>query len=149
MYSMKKIVLTLAILISGIGYAFAGEAEVDARVLDAFRKDFNSASDITWTQAAHYYQASFLYHEQYVTAYYTTEGELMGLTRNISPVDLPLALQGDLKKNHSGYWISGLFEAATDKGTTYYITLEDADSSVVLRSSNARSWDTYKKVKKA
>ena len=146
---MKKIVLSLAIVICGMGAAFAGETEVDARVLDAFRKDFTTAKEITWTQAAHYYQASFLYHEQYVTAFYTTEGELMGLTRNISPVDLPLALQGDLKRNHADYWISDLFEAATEKGTTYYITLEDADSSIVLKSSNARNWETYKKVKKA
>ena len=67
----------------------------------------------------------------------------------VSPVDLPLALQADLKKNYQSYWISNLFEAATSEGTTYYITIEDADQSIVLKSDNARDWDQYKKVKKS
>ena len=57
--------------------------------------------------------------------------------------------KADLKKNYQSYWISNLFEAATSEGTTYYITIEDADHSIVLKSDNARDWDQYKKVKKS
>lgn len=145
---MKKIFLTLAIIIGSLGAAFAGE-EVNARVLDAFNKEFTAARDITWTIGSNYFQASFVYHDQHVSAYYNTEGELLGLTRNISPVDLPLALQSDLKKNHGDQWISSLFEVATESGTTYYITVENAENSQVLKSANGRNWDTYKKVKKS
>ena len=123
-----------------------GSEEVDARVLGAFKKEFATAKDITWTLAPNYYQASFVYNEQHITAYYNTVGELLGLARFVSPVDLPLALQADLKKNYQSYWISNLFEA---EGTTYYITIEDADHSIVLKSDNARDWDQYKKVKKS
>lgn len=143
--------LLLGVLVVSLGAVNAnpGSEEVDARVLGAFKKEFATAKDITWTLAVNYYQASFVYHEQHITAYYNTEGELLGVARFISPVDLPLALQADLKKNYQPYWISNLFEAATSEGTTYYITIEDADQSIVLKSDNARDWDQYKKVKKS
>lgn len=146
---MKKIVLTLAIILGGIGAAFAGEEEVNAKVLGAFKKEFSAAKEITWTVASNYYMASFVYNDQHVSAYYNNEGELMGLTRYISPADLPLSLQSDLKKNHGEYWISDLFEVSKESGTAYYITLENADSSVVLKATNGKSWDHYKKVKKS
>ncbi len=143
--------LLLGVLVVSLGAVNAnpGSEEVDARVLGAFKKEFATAKDITWTLAVNYYQASFVYNEQHITAYYNTEGELLGVARFIRPVDLPLALQADLKKNYQPYWISNLFEAATSEGTTYYITIEDADQSIVLKSDNARDWDQYKKVKKS
>ena len=143
--------LLLGVLVVSLGAVNAnpGSEEVDARVLGAFKKEFATAKDITWTLAVNYYQASFVYNEQHITAYYNSEGELLGVARFISPVDLPLALQADLKKNYQPYWISNLFEAATSEGTTYYITIEDADQSIVLKSDNARDWDQYKKVKKS
>ncbi len=151
--------LTLAIVISSVGAAFAGNAfgkplatdgeEVNARVLHAFKNEFNAAKDITWTIAQNYYLASFVYNDQHVAAYYSPEGELMGLTRYISPADLPLALQSDLKKNYKDHWVSDLFEVANSDGTAYYITLEDAETKLVLKASNGKSWNGYKKVKKS
>lgn len=156
---MKKIIVTLVIAVSSFSAAFAGNSfgkptasggeEVNAKVLGAFKKEFSSAKEITWTVAREYYQASFVYNDQHVSAYYSLDGDLMGLTRYISPADLPLALQSDLKKNHCDYWISDLFEVANENGTAYYITLEDADTSIVLKATDGKSWKTYKKVKKA
>lgn len=153
---MKKIIVTLAVCISSLGLVSAsdtasvtGEESVDARVLNAFQHEFVSASDIIWTIAPHFYQASFVYQDQHLTAYYNRDGEFLGVTRFIRPADLPLALQSDLKKNHADYWISNLFEVSNEAGTSYYITLEDADNSIVLKSSNAHDWVSYKRVKKS
>lgn len=136
-------------LTGSIGAAFAGEEKVNAKVLGAFKKEFAAAREITWTVSSNYYQASFVYNDRHVSAYYSLEGDLKALTRHISLADLPMALQGDLKKNHSEYWISDLFEVANDNGTSYYITLEDAENSIVLEATNGRDWDAYKKVKKS
>ena len=156
---MKKIIVTLVIAVSSFSTAFAGNnfgkstaakgEEVSAKVLGVFKKEFTSAKDITWTVASNYFQASFKYNDQYVSAYYSLDGDLMGLTRFISPADLPLALQSDLKKNHSEYWVTDLFEVANDEGTAYYITLEDADHKLVLKATGGKTWQNYKKVKKA
>lgn len=147
---MKKIIITLAIALSTFS-SFAGEVKesVSTRVLDAFKTEFVSASDVTWTTGPNFYKAEFVYNSQHVSAFYSTEGELLGTTRYISSLDLPINLQTGLKKSYSNYWISDLFEVSNAEGTGYYITLENADSKIVLKSTGGQSWSGYKKTTKA
>lgn len=153
---MKKLLIALAIVTgsftaahAGSPAVFDGEEKVNARVLDAFNREFRTAKEIIWTIGASYYEASFVYNDQYITAYYNMDGELIGLARNIMQEYLPLALQIDLKKNYKDYWISNLFEVAKDNDTAYYITVEDADAKMVLKATDGRNWNVFKKVKKA
>lgn len=147
---MKKMILTLAIAISSLASFAAGEeTTVNATIQNAFNKEFAGATDVAWTMGKNSYKASFVMNNQRLMAYYTTEGELMGITRNMSSLDLPLNLQAGLKKNYSSYWISDLFEVSNNDGSSYYITLEKADESVVLESSNGGKWTVYKKITKA
>ena len=152
---MKKMILTLAIAMTTLG-AFAGttatsrgEENVNAKVLSSFKSEFNTAKDVEWTVGENYYQATFVYNEKHVFAYYDENGELLGLTRFLSPSDLSLSLQTKLKKNYQQYWISDLFEVAKNDGTSYYLTLENADSKIVLKSSDNSNWNVYTKVKKS
>lgn len=151
---MKKILVTMAIAICSISAfagkpAYDGEEKINARVLDAFNKDFRAAKEITWTIAENYYEANFVYNDQFISAYYNTDGELIGLARNITLVDLPLTLQNELKKNYNEYWVCDLFEVAKENGTSYYITLEKADAKVVLKATDGLNWSSFRKVKKA
>jgi hypothetical protein len=145
---MKKIILTLAIALSTL-CSFAGDVTVSSRVLDAFKSDFSSATEIAWTANHDYYKASFVFNDQHVSAFYNMDGELMGMTRYIRSLDLPISLQANLKKGYSNYWISDLFEVSNHDGTSYYITLENADSKIVLKSSGGENWRSYQKVTKA
>jgi hypothetical protein len=145
---MKKIIMTLAVALSTL-CSFAGEENVNAKVLNAFNSEFASATEIKWTAGKNYYKAAFVFNNQYVFAFYNTEGELLGLTRYISSLDLPLNLQTDLKKGYSNYWISDLFEVSNNEGTGYYITLENADTRIVLKSSGGNDWSVYQKITKA
>lgn len=145
---MKKIILTLAIAIVSIA-AFASEENVSAEALKSFAKDFAGAENVSWSTGKASYKATFVYNSQHVTAYYNFEGNLMGLTRNISSLDLPLGLQTGLKKNYKGYWISDLFEVSNQEGTNYYITLEKADETLVLEAGALGKWTVYRKVSKA
>ncbi len=145
---MKKIIIILAVLISTTS-AFAGEENVATKVLNAFKTEFNTAKEVEWTVGSNYYKAAFVYNEKHVFAYYNEEGELLGLTRYLSSDDLPLNLQNNLKKSYSKYWISDLFEVAKSDGTAYYITLEDADTKIVLKASAESDWSVYQKTRKA
>jgi hypothetical protein len=95
-----------------------------------------------------YFKADFALNGQYVSAYYDAEGNMKALTRNISSLQLPIALQADLKKNYDSYWISDVLEVANEEGTSYYITLETADTQLILKS-NSDSWNTFKKQRKS
>lgn len=143
---MKKMIVSLAITVSTLS-AFAGDVNVNQKVLDAFKTEFASAKEVEWTVGENYYKATFNYNGKYVFAFYSENGELIGLARYLSPVDLPLALQANLKKNYEGYWVSDLFEASKNDGTNYYITLENADSKTVLKSSG-NNWSVHNKIKK-
>ncbi len=141
---MKKIILMLAITISSFA-AFAGEEDVNTKVLNAFSREFIGAKDVKWTTNKTFYKASFVFNGQYVYAFYQLNGELMAMTRNISSLDLPVKLQAGLKKGYEAYWISELFEVSNSEGTKYYITMEKADSKIVLKSSGDGSWNVFKK----
>lgn len=145
---MKKMILTLAIAVSTLS-AFAGEENVNPKALDAFKTEFNAAKDVKWTVGQNYYKATFVYNEKHVFAYYNENGELLGLTRYLSPNDLPIGLQTNLKKNYEAYWISDLFEVTKNDGTAYYLTLENADTKIVLKSNAGSSWYVYNKLKKS
>jgi hypothetical protein len=145
---MKKMILTLAIAVSSL-VAFAREENVSKKVLDAFKTEFATVKEVEWTAGSDYYKAAFKYNEKYVFAYYSLDGELLGLTRYISSVDLPLNLQISLKKNSKGYWVSDLFEVAKNGTTSYYLTLDNADTKMVLRSTGGSDWETFKTVKKS
>jgi hypothetical protein len=145
---MKKMILTLAIVVSTFS-AFAGGGLVNQKVLDAFKSEFNSAKEVEWAAGDNYYKATFTFNEKHVFAYYNMEGELLGVTRYISPADLPISLQQSLKKDYTGYWVSDLFEVARNDESGYYITLENADSKIVLKAADIYGWSPYQKVKKA
>jgi len=145
---MKKTLLALVVLISSLAVNAAGK-NVNEKVLNAFKTEFTTASQVEWTTGPNYYKASFVFNDKHVFAFYNAEGRLLGLTRNITTSELPLKLQADLKKNYDTYWISDLFEAAREEGTSYYLTLENADTRLVLRASADNSWTVYDKIKKS
>ena len=144
---MKKVILMLVVMITTLS-SFASDEKVNQKVLNAFQHEFASASEVTWTTASDYYKADFTFNGQHVNAFFNLEGDLLGVTRNITLLDLPMNLQAGLKKSYSDYWISDLFEISNNDGTTYYITLENADSKLVLNSNGIGKWTSFKKAQK-
>lgn len=144
---MKKIIIMLAVAISSFT-AFASDDNVSSNVLSSFNKEFAGAKNVQWTTTSNYYKASFVFNDQFVSAFYQLDGELIATSRNISSLELPMSLQTNLKKNYNSYWISDLFEISNSEGTSYYITLDKADSKVVLKSSGNGKWETFKKITK-
>ena len=145
---MKKVIMLLAITISTLS-AFATEEKVNQKVLHAFQSEFSSAKDVHWVATPDYFKAEFLFNDQHVNAFYNTDGELLGITRNITSLDLPMNLQTGLKKSYADFWISDLFEVTRSDSTGYYITLENAESVIVLKASADNEWTVFKKTRKA
>ena len=144
---MKKIIIMLAVAISSLT-AFAGEENVSSTVLNSFNKQFAGAKEVQWTSTNDYYKAAFVYNGQNVNAFYQLDGGLIAMTRNISSLELPISLQTNLKNNYSKYWISDLFEVSNNEGTSYYITIENAETKIILKSNDTGKWHNYKKMAK-
>jgi len=148
--NMNKIILSIAtVLMMGFSAFATGHDEVaNQQTRDAFRKDFISASNISWEQKSSYTKATFTLNGQILYAYYNNNGDLQAVVRNIISDQLPITLLTDLRKDYNGYWITDLFEISSDNETTYYVTLENSDKKIVLKSSGAAYWDVFSKEKK-
>jgi len=145
---MKKIIFVMGFLmIMGVSWAYPSE-KVSQKVLASFKTEFTNAQDVEWETGNNYFKAAFTMNEQRVFAYYSVDGQLLSIARYISSVQLPVNLFADLKNDYSKYWISDLFEVSNSEGLHYYVTLETADSKLVMHSSNGGSWSTYSKSKK-
>ena len=146
---MKKILFVFGLLLTmGVSTAFASDEKVSPKVLASFKAEFTTAKNVEWETGSNYFRAIFSMNEQRVFAYYNLEGELISIARYISSIQLPINLYSNLKNNYRKYWISDLFEVSNGEGLHYYVTLETADTILMMRSSNGGSWSTYSKNRK-
>ena len=145
--SIKHIALTVAVIMTlGIGSSFAAPIGKNGQenISNSFHKDFRQAELLSTNAGKDYTKLTFKMHGVILSAFYSDNGELLAVTRNIPSNQLPLRLLMDLKNNYANYWITDLFEINTDGSSSYYITLENADTKLTLRSNNA-TWDSYNK----
>ena len=145
---MKKIILIMSVVIvAGFTQAFADKGkdkEVNQQANASFTNDFTAARNANWEQHKNYAKVTFSLNDQVMFAYYSNEnGHLMAVARNILSDQLPINLMTSFKKDYKGYWISDLFEMASEGQTTYYATLHNADGTVILKSSGSE-WSVYK-----
>jgi hypothetical protein len=146
---MKKTILGLALsLLIGTASFANNDKTINQKAEQSFNKEFAQAKDVKWQKSGEMVKATFTLNEKVLFAYYNEAGDLVAITRNITTDQLPISLLTSLKKNYSDYWVSDLFEMVSNGESNYYITLENADHKVVLKSEDFASWSTYRKEKK-
>lgn len=148
---MKKTILTIGTCLTlALTSAFANDnGTATQKAKESFNTQFVGANVVSWQSENELVKATFLMNDQVMFAYYNTDGELVATTRNLLSDDLPINLLTDLKKNHNKGWITDLFEMAANGETNYYVTLENADETLVLKSAGFDSWTVYKRTKKS
>ena len=146
---MKKIILIMSVIIAGFAPVYADKGKEVNQIANAsFNKDFVAAKNANWEQHKNYAKVTFNLNDQVMFAYYSNEnGQLLAVARNILSDQLPISLMTSFKKDYSGYWISDLFEMAADGQTSYYATIQNAEQTVILKSSGFE-WSVYKTEKK-
>ena len=145
---MKKLFLLAAIVLTTQLSFSTNTPSVNLLATQSFNRDFYKATHVQWQHFETYDQASFLLDNRLMSAYYTPEGDLIAVTRNIVADQLPLRLLLELKKNYAAHWISELFEVVNGGGDYYYVTLENADEKLILKAKANRSWKLYKRIVK-
>ncbi len=147
---MKRLIFATALMLSvGLNSSFAHTNDnVNDQITASFHKDFINAKEVKWQKQSNYVKATFTMYGQVMFAYYNESGELIGVIRNILSDKLPISLMAELKKNYNDRWISDLFEMALEGQSTYYVTLQTADETLVLKSNGSNGWSVYKRTKK-
>lgn len=147
--TFATIALTAALLLTaGLGSSFARNTTNDNDNIDAyFHRDFKQAELISTNAGVGYIKVTFKMSSMILTAYYSNSGELLAVTHNITSTQLPIQLLIPVKRDYSDYWISDLFEYDANGSASYFITLENADKKITLRS-NEGDWETYNKTTK-
>jgi hypothetical protein len=146
----KKLTFMIAMLLTvGISSSFAAPTDdINSSVKASFRKDFQKAELMAFEVSKLYTKLTFKMNDMVLFAFYADNGELLAVTRNIKTSQLPIQLLMQLKKDYNDYWISDLFELNGQDLNNYYITVENADKKVTLRSTNNSTWELYEKTNK-
>ena len=143
--SKKTILMMALVLTASISYSFAAPADaIDGNIKTAFQKDFKNAQLISTEAHKNFTKVTFSMNKNVFFAFYAENGELLAVTRNILSSQLPINLMMSLKNDYKGWWITELFEMNGDGQNCYYVSLENADSKMILRSNSDNTWEVYK-----
>ncbi|MGZ5222455.1 MAG: hypothetical protein ACXWC7_20370, partial [Chitinophagaceae bacterium] len=147
---MKFLLTTLLTVFSLVSTTLhaSDETKVSAAIISSFNTSFKNASEVKWSETQHFFKADFSMNGQYATAYYDATASLIAVTRNITSFQLPITLQTKLKTSYENHWISDLFELSDDNGTAYYVTVENGDEKLTLKSTGTNEWSVYKRQRK-
>jgi len=148
---MKKMIMVLAFIAVAIGNAAiagTGGGEVDKRIRKAFEKEYAGAADVKWYVFNEYTKVDFTLNGMQLVGFYSKEGDLLGIARNIPFSSLPLMLQIEQKKEYKDYWITEIYELSKPDGTRYYLTVENANRVIKLGSTGSDNWEIVKKQEK-
>lgn len=117
---------------------------VTPAVAASFQKTFAGATDVNWTETEIYFKVQFQLDGRYVAAYFSKSGDVLGISKNLASTQLPTGLQPGWKNLLDNGWISELVELKSSEGTTYYLTLENGEERLTLRSLKDQ-WQTFRK----
>lgn len=146
---MKKIILSLAIsaalLVSVSGYAAGKNPSVTVK--QAFTKEFAQIKDVEWTTLSNegVYQATFVYNNESLQAFFTEDGEFLGTTRQITKSQLPIGVVTELEKQYADAHVATIFEYSRKDGLSYYITLTSGKNAMVIKATGNGELSVYKK----
>jgi hypothetical protein len=144
----SKIMIGMFMLITSLGAFANGSEEISANIVKSFNKEFAGAQNVQWSTSKEFVKATFSLNGQIAFAFYSPEGDLLAVTRNIVSGQLPINLLTECKKNYANYWITDLFEMVANNENAYYLTLENGDYRIVLKSNGTNGWEVFRKEKK-
>ncbi len=144
----KRILILMASFLLVFTASYANDSKVPDKVIYEFNRDFSGASNVNWQITGSYYKASFDEHGKTLYAFYTDDAGFIGITHSLLSDKLPVSLQSELKTKYSDYWITDLIQFNLNNQPGYYVTLQNADQKIILKSERNQHWQFYTTVEK-
>ncbi len=146
---MKKIILSVALLVSIVAVASTKPFEVNEKVLKSFNTTFAKAQDVVWHEYEDIYHANFKQDDIQIRAQYDREGALVQTIRYYGERQLLPNIVSRLKKKYSGKEIFGVTETSSDEGVAFLVTLKDEKNWYVVKSDVYGNLEQTEKFKRA
>ena len=145
---MKKLFVTVALVVAVITSSFAADVKVDKRIQIAFQKEFASAFNPKWESIGEgLMHVAFTQNGEVMDAYYNEEAQLVSFARSVSVDQLPLLVSRTINEKFSGSKISDIRELVSQNETSYLVTARSESKVVVARVYPSGSIQIVKKVK--
>jgi predicted RNA binding protein with dsRBD fold (UPF0201 family) len=146
---MKKIILSVALLVSIVAGAAVTPAEVNEKVLKAFNETFALAKDVVWQEYENYYQANFKQDDIQMRAQYDEDGELLKTIRYYGEKQLLPNIVSKLKKKYANKEVFGVTETTSSDEVSFVITIKDEKNWYVVKSDVYGNLEQTEKFKRA
>jgi len=126
---MKKILLSLAIALAiAVTPALAHDLP-RAKTIEKFNKEFKGAIHVNWHEVGDFQMATFGYNQHHVVAYYSSDGEFVGSSRDLLYEELPHAVSRAIDQRFPDAVDLMIHEVYNAEGTNYWITLTAGNKS--------------------
>jgi len=146
---MKKIILSVTLLVSIVAGAAVTPYDVNEKVLKAFKETFTLAQNVTWHEYENFYQANFSQDEIQVRAQYDEDGSLLKTIRYYGEKQLFPNIVSRLKKKYANREVFGVTETTSENEVSFLITLKDDKNWYVLKSDIYGNFEQTEKFKRA
>ena len=142
---MKKKLLILGSALTMASYFVfaAAPPNVPVSVQNELQQEFKGATGVTWKTTDKFYKAAFSQNGQNLEAFFATDGNFIGVSRNITIEQLPLVLIEEAIKKTQDNKLTSLFEISSNRGTEYYMSLQNAKGKTIIYKGDRESWSRY------
>lgn len=135
---MKTIIVTMSFIMLGLTTAFAdGTPKVNTTIQQSLNKEFTGCQSVKWRKVKEYQEATFIFHESLVVAYFNEAGDLLGSARDITAEQLPLSVMQSFDKHLASFDICVITEITNEEGTSYWLTVEKGNKRYNAKANTA------------
>jgi hypothetical protein len=122
---MKKMfVLLAAVVITASVWASPSPAE-NVKVKAAFEKEFTGATNVQWSGSDEVYIASFIFNNERMRAWFTSEGEIDAIQRNVKRVQMTYLSSKAVDKLEKEQTILSIAEINKESDMYYLVKSEN------------------------
>ena len=143
---MKKFFLA-AVLFCSLA-AFANPV-VNPKVLEAFHKTFQNATEVSWTELKDSYEVKFIASEIRMRVIYDPSGNILSTIRYYNEDKLPVLILTKVKSRFAGKKIFGATEESNENGMQYHIILEDDKGWTTILAEPSGAMSVERKMRKS
>jgi hypothetical protein len=134
MKRLRTIFAAAALLLATSAFAASGPEKVSPSVKAAFEKNFSGAVNVNWQKNDDFYFASFMLNSKETSVAYNETGELLGIARATTTLQLPLNVSLALANKYANFTVSETVTELTYLGeTSYYVFAENNKQILKLK----------------